>query len=57
MVHAAVCAGPSCGRLADLQTCHSPKGFHSADAATKTTLDRTEHCFDMKPKRLAADTA
>jgi transposase len=26
-------------------------------AATKTMLDRTEQCFDLRPKRLAADTA
>src|SRR5262245_8758915 len=25
-------------------------------AATKTMIDRTEQCFDLKPKRLAADT-
>jgi len=26
-------------------------------AATKTMIDRTERCFALKPKRLAADTA
>jgi hypothetical protein len=35
----------------------TPARTHDEVAATKTMLDRTEACFDLKPKRLAADTA
>ncbi len=35
----------------------TPARTYDEVAATKTMLDRTERCFDMKPKRLAADTA
>jgi transposase len=35
----------------------TPARTYDEVAATKTMLDRTEQCFDLKPKRLAADTA
>jgi transposase len=35
----------------------TPARTYDEVAATKTMLDRTEACFDLKPKRLAADTA
>jgi len=35
----------------------TPARTYDEVAATKTMLDRTERRFDMKPKRLAADTA
>jgi transposase len=35
----------------------TPARTYDEVAATKTMLDRTERCFDLKPKRLAADTA
>jgi len=35
----------------------TPARTYDEVAATKTMLDRTERCFNMKPKRLAADTA
>jgi transposase len=35
----------------------TPARTYEEVAATKTMLDRTEACFDLKPKRLAADTA
>jgi hypothetical protein len=34
-----------------------PAGWSAEVAATKTMLERTETCFGLKPKRLAADTA
>ncbi len=34
----------------------TPARTYDEVAATKTMLDRTEACFDLKPKRLAADT-
>lgn len=35
----------------------TPARTYDEVAATKTMLDRTEACFGLKPKRLAADTA
>ena len=35
----------------------TPARTYDEVAATKTMIDRTEACFDLKPKRLAADTA
>jgi hypothetical protein len=35
----------------------TPARTYDEVAATKTMLDCTEACFDLKPKRLAADTA
>jgi transposase len=35
----------------------TPARTYDEVAATKIMLDRTEACFDLKPKRLAADTA
>jgi transposase len=35
----------------------TPARTYDEVAATQTMLDRTEACFDLKPKRLAADTA
>jgi transposase len=35
----------------------TPARTYDEVAATRTMLDRTEACFDLKPKRLAADTA
>ena len=35
----------------------TPARTYDEVEATKTMLDRTEQCFDLKPKRLAADTA
>jgi hypothetical protein len=35
----------------------TPARTYDEVEATKTMIDRTEHCFDLKPKRLAADTA
>jgi transposase len=35
----------------------TPARTYDEVEATKTMLDRTEACFDLKPKRLAADTA
>src|SRR5467141_64289 len=35
----------------------TPARTYDEVAATKTMLDRTEECFGLKPKRLAADTA
>ena len=35
----------------------TPARTYDEVAATKTMIDRTEQCFDLKPKRLAADTA
>jgi hypothetical protein len=35
----------------------TPARTYDEVAATKTMLDRTEACFDLTPKRLAADTA
>jgi transposase len=35
----------------------TPARTYDEVAATKTMLDRTEQCFALKPKRLAADTA
>jgi transposase len=35
----------------------TPARTYDEVAATKTMLDRAEQCFDLKPKRLAADTA
>lgn len=35
----------------------TPARTYDEVAATKTMLDRTEQCFNLKPKRLAADTA
>src|SRR6478735_8223899 len=35
----------------------TPARTYDEVAATKTMIDRTEHCFDLKPKRLIADTA
>jgi len=35
----------------------TPARTYDEVEATKTMLDRTERCFGMKPKRLAADTA
>jgi len=35
----------------------TPARTYDEVEATKTMLDRTERCFDLKPKRLAADTA
>jgi hypothetical protein len=35
----------------------TPARTYDEVAATQTMLDRTEECFDLKPKRLAADTA
>src|SRR6201987_784415 len=35
----------------------TPARTYDEVAATKTMLDRAERCFDLKPKRLAADTA
>ena len=35
----------------------TPARTYDEVAATKTMIDRTERCFDLKPKRLAADTA
>jgi transposase len=35
----------------------TPARTYDEVSATKTMLDRTEACFDLKPKRLAADTA
>jgi hypothetical protein len=35
----------------------TPARTYDEVASTKTMLDRTERCFDLKPKRLAADTA
>jgi hypothetical protein len=32
----------------------TPARTYDEVAATKTTIDRTERCFDLKPKRLAA---
>jgi transposase len=35
----------------------TPARTHDEVEATKMMIDRTEQCFDLKPKRLAADTA
>src|SRR5512145_669136 len=35
----------------------TPARTYDEVEATKTMIDRTERCFDLKPKRLAADTA
>jgi transposase len=35
----------------------TPARTYDEVEATKTMIDRTEHCFDLKPRRLAADTA
>ena len=35
----------------------TPARTYDEVEATKTMMDRTEQCFDLKPKRLAADTA
>jgi transposase len=35
----------------------TPARTYDEVEATKTMIDHTEHCFDLKPKRLAADTA
>ena len=35
----------------------TPARTYDEVAATKTMIERTEACFDLKPKRLAADTA
>ena len=35
----------------------TPARTYDEVEATKTMIDRTEACFDLKPKRLAADTA
>jgi len=35
----------------------TPARTYDEVEATKTMIDRTEQCFDLKPKRLAADTA
>ena len=35
----------------------TPARTYDEVAATKTMIDRTAKCFDLKPKRLAADTA
>jgi transposase len=35
----------------------TPARTYDEVAATRTMIDRTEACFDLKPKRLAADTA
>ena len=35
----------------------TPARTYDEVEATKTMIDCTEHCFDLKPKRLAADTA
>lgn len=35
----------------------TPARTYDEVAATRTMIDRTERCFDLKPKRLAADTA
>jgi len=35
----------------------TPARTYDEVAATKTMLDRTQKCFGLKPKRLAADTA
>src|SRR5437773_2176982 len=35
----------------------TPARTYDEAAATKTMIDRTERCFALKPKRLAADTA
>ena len=35
----------------------TPARTYDEVAATKTMIDRAERCFDLKPKRLAADTA
>jgi transposase len=35
----------------------TPARTYDEVAATQTMLDRTQECFDLKPKRLAADTA
>ena len=35
----------------------TPARTYDEVEATKTMLDRTERCFDLKPRRLAADTA
>ena len=35
----------------------TPARTYDEVAATKTMIDRTEQCFDLKPKRLVADTA
>ena len=35
----------------------TPARTYDEVAATKIMLDRTEQCFDLKPKRLVADTA
>jgi transposase len=35
----------------------TPARTYDEVAATKTMIDRTERCFDLRPKRLAADTA
>jgi hypothetical protein len=35
----------------------TPARTYDEVAATSTMIDRTEACFDLKPKRLAADTA
>ena len=35
----------------------TPARTYDEVAATKTMLDRTDICFGLKPKRLAADTA
>jgi transposase len=35
----------------------TPARTYDEVGATKTMIDRTEQCFDLKPKRLAADTA
>jgi transposase len=35
----------------------TPARTYDEVAATKTMIDRTERCFELRPKRLAADTA
>jgi hypothetical protein len=35
----------------------TPARTYDEVAATKTMIERTERCIDLKPKRLAADTA
>ena len=35
----------------------TPARTYDEGAATRTMIERTETCFDLKPKRFAADTA
>ena len=41
--------------IVDVQA--TPARWSAEVAATKTMLERTENCFELKPQRLAADTA